>query len=147
MDDEQLMRELRRAADLMDPMPDHLVATARAAFTWRTVDAELAELVFDSLTAAAPVRGTAEPRLLTFQTSELTIEAELDHGEGRGRMVGWLTPPAPVEIEIRHRRGTVTVTTDPLGRFAVGGLPRGPMRLLCRPAGTGSAVVTDWFTG
>ena len=47
-EDAQLLDELRRAASRFDPPPPAVVEAARSSFTWRTIDAELAALVFDS---------------------------------------------------------------------------------------------------
>ena len=46
--DEQLLDGLRRAASQFDPPPPAVIEAARSSFTWRTIDAELAALVFDS---------------------------------------------------------------------------------------------------
>jgi hypothetical protein len=53
-----LLEELRRIASFVEPVPPETVAAARAAFAWRTIDAELAALVHDSLvdTSAAGLR-------------------------------------------------------------------------------------------
>jgi hypothetical protein len=147
-DNDETERELRRAADLLDPVPERLVPMAVTAFAWRTIDADLAELIFDSLAESAPVsvRGPDQPRLLTFRAGELIIELELAAEGTTLRLVGRVAPAGPAEVEVRHRRGAVTVTADPLGRFAVGGLAPGALSLRCRPAGAASAVVTDWVT-
>ena len=42
---------LRSVIDRADPVPQAVVAAARAAYTWRTIDAELAELTADSAMA------------------------------------------------------------------------------------------------
>src|SRR4051794_33213017 len=71
-----LLAELSEVFGHVDPVPPEVVAAARASFTWRTVDAELAvlaELAFDSLvddTGGTLVRGAAaeQPRLLTFRS-------------------------------------------------------------------------------
>ncbi len=151
--DEETERELRDAAELQDPVPPHLVRAAVTAVAWRTVDADLAELVFDSLAEpAAAVRGPDRPRLLTFRAGGptaaggLTVELELASEGATRHMIGRLSPAAALELEVRHSRGAVTVCADALGRFAAGGLAPGPVRLRCRPAGDGPAVVTDWFT-
>ena len=39
-----------------DPVPEHVLAAARGAWTWRTIDQELADLVFDSATELSGVR-------------------------------------------------------------------------------------------
>ncbi len=45
--DEELLADLR-AAGRLDPVPTEAVAAVRAAFIRRTIDAELAELTYDS---------------------------------------------------------------------------------------------------
>ena len=145
MSDERIEQELQEAAQLLDPVPPHLVDAAIGAFTWRTIDADLAELVYDSLAEpVAAVRSVAQqPRLLTFQTASLTIELEAEgHGENR-RIVGRVIPAEPVTLEIRHSRGVVTASIDTHGRFAAGALSAGPIQL--RLQADRSPVVTDWF--
>jgi hypothetical protein len=57
-DDDALASELATVLRRSAPMPAAIVAAARGAFAWRTVDAELAVLRADSvLEAAAGVRG------------------------------------------------------------------------------------------
>ena len=47
--DEQLLAELGEAVRVYDGPPDDVIAAAKDLFIWRTVDAELASLTFDSL--------------------------------------------------------------------------------------------------
>jgi hypothetical protein len=147
-DDRDLELDLQRAERAFDPVPGRLVEQAAAAFDLRTIDAELAELVLDSVGARdiALVRGPDEPRLLTFRARPLTIEVEVfDTGAVR-RIVGRVIPAAPVEIGYRHGAQAGTAVADDLGRFIIGSTGSGPLRLRCRPAGaTGSGeVVTEW---
>ena len=73
--------ELRALFAHMDPVPPLLDDAARAAFTWRTVDAELAELMRDSADAEEEagmlVRGGGGPRQLSFESPRLGIELEV----------------------------------------------------------------------
>ena len=52
--DDELLAELRAAIAEADLVTDRQREAARAAFTWRTVDAELAELLHDSALEAVP---------------------------------------------------------------------------------------------
>ena len=65
--DDQLLDLVGRALRTAEPVPDRVVAGARAAWTWRTIDQELAELVFDSAVELTGVRSEDTARQLTFQ--------------------------------------------------------------------------------
>ena len=73
--------ELRAIFGHLDPVPQLLDEAARAAFTWRTVDAELAELMRDSAEAEDEagllVRSAGGPRQLSFESPHLGIEIEV----------------------------------------------------------------------
>ncbi len=142
-DDIALEEELRFAAELFDPVPSHLLQAAVEAYTFRTMDAELAELAFDSLTEPVTVRGGDSPRLLTFGTPTLTVDLEITFTGTAGRVVGQLIPPQPAEIET-HGSRPVTVSADSLGRFTCDDVPTGPFSLRCRL--TGTLLVTEWIT-
>ncbi len=149
-DDARLEEELRELAARLEPVPDRLVQAALDAYAWRTIDAELAELAFDSLTDqddAAPVRGQQQERLLSFRASGLTIEVEVTAAGPARRLIGQLVPAQRAEVEIRHQDEVVTVATDEFGRFAADRLPAGPVSMRFGPApGEGrSAVVTEWI--
>ena len=139
---DQLERDLRTAAAQVDPVPERLVQGAITAYAWRTVDADLAELVFDSLaeSAVGVLRGGDQPRLVTFRTADLTVELEL---QGDQRLVGRVEPAGPSEVGIQQGPRTVTVRADQLGRFATSDLRRGALRLHIRTPQR--AVVTDWI--
>jgi hypothetical protein len=139
---DQLEQNLRGAADLLDPVPERLKHGAVVAYAWRTVDADLAELVFDSLSdeAVAAVRGGDQPRVVTFRTGDLTVELELEDGR---RLVGRVEPAGPSQIGIQQGPRTVTVPADALGRFATSELSRGALRLHIQTQHR--SVVTDWI--
>lgn len=163
-DEQTLERDLRMAVELFDPVPPHLLDRATAMFTWRTVDAELAELVYDSAAAQEPmtVRGDGEPRILTFRLEPLrlapvaappattpptakVVEIEIG-GEGATRdLLGRVSPSGPDHVDIDRGTATVTVATDARGRFAARDLIPGPLRIRCVYP-DGSDIVTDWIS-
>jgi hypothetical protein len=148
--DSELEQELRRAAARLDPVPSEVIQAALDAYSWRDFDAELAELVFDSLLdqdEATLVRGSAGRRLVSFAVPGLTVDVEVTAaGSGRGVM-GQLTPPQRATVEIRHGEGIVTVAADELGRFSSVALPAGPVSLrLTLADGDSRPVVTDWLS-
>lgn len=146
-DDEQLYTELGQAVRAAQAVPGRFVEAGKAAFAWRTVDAELAELSYDSATAAdGPLVGTrAEPaalRSLTFVASGVTIEVELTDDA----LLGQVVPAQSGSVELRGKDGTVsTVPVDDVGWFVVRPLPTGLFRLLVRTA-DGRSVLTEWAT-
>lgn len=142
--------ELRRLTAERDPVPAHVLVAARAIWTWRDVDAELAELCGDSMDAAhgglALVRGTAvAPRLLVFEASDLTLEFEVRRDSDSRSLTGQLLPAQVAQITVEHPGGARNVTADALGRFLADGLSGGLVRLNCRlTSPPGRLVVTTW---
>src|SRR5687767_14630886 len=103
-DDDELIGELSLAAELADPVPPHLVDAGIAAYTFRTLDAELAALAFDSAAAGNEqlVRSDHPARMLSFETADLTIEVEIIPQGGTIHLVGQILPPAVVQIDVRQ---------------------------------------------
>ncbi len=148
-EDTELEEELRQVAARIEPVPPRLIQAAIDAYAWRTIDADLAELVFDSRSdqrEPALVRGSQQDRLLSFRTGDLSIEVEVAAAGSTRGLTGQIVPPQPATVQIRHREGTVTVAADELGCFSADSLPAGPVRLRCllADAGGGPPVVTDW---
>ena len=150
-EDEALEAELRRLAARDDPVPDLVLRAAMDAFSWRDLDSELAELVFDSLLDADPatlVRSSPGRRLVSFRTPAVSIDLEVTStGSGR-EVMGQITPPERASVQIRHREGQVTLDADELGRFMSAALRPGPisLRLVSAADGERPAVVTDWVS-
>jgi hypothetical protein len=119
-EDQALLEELRAAARRFDPPPAAVLEAARASLTWRTIDAELAALEFDSVVdqAADAVRSGEGPRLLMFSAPGLNIEVQVSPIGPRRQLVGQLVPAQPARIDVRHAGG---VTTGP-------GRPARPLR-------------------
>ncbi|MFE5213731.1 MULTISPECIES: hypothetical protein [unclassified Streptomyces] len=140
-EDALLEEELRQAAVVLDPVPDALRRLAVDAYALHDLDARIAELTFDSLMDALPVRGVTDvPRMLTFRAGEVTVDVEVtDDG-----LIGQVLPPRSASIEVLGGPQTVTrVTVDTLGRFTSDTPPSGPFALRLR---TGAEViVTEWL--
>jgi hypothetical protein len=125
--DDELLDQLREAVAEADLVTDRERATARAAFTWRTVDAELAELLHDSALESAAVRGSDTARTLSFASGPLTLEVEIDDETVRGQVVG-----ATVESVLLQRSSAddQPMDVDPLGFFRLDGVVTGPVRFV-----------------
>jgi hypothetical protein len=131
--------------DQVDPVPPEVVRAGYAAFIWRTVDAELAELAEDTrLAAAGSVRGT-DTRLLTFEAPSVNVVVEVTEIGDRRKLVGQLIPACSDTLRIEHPAGATTVSVDEQGLFSADALPAGPARVALTTPGGGS-VITSWVT-
>ncbi|WP_372486532.1 hypothetical protein [Streptomyces indiaensis] len=140
-DDDLLEEELRRAAAVLDPVPAVLQQIAVDAYALHDLDTRVAELTFDSLVDALPVRGVADvPRMLTFRAGGVTVDVEVTE---RGLM-GQVLPPQPARIEVLGGpRPGFPLTADDLGRFTTDVPLSGPFALRLRTGG--DVVVTEWL--
>lgn len=144
--DEQIILSLGTALRAVDPVPPEVLEAAKAVYTWRTIDAELAELVGDTAVEALAVRGTHAPRILTFAVGPLTLVIEVAEQRDRRRLLGQIVAPRSAEVELDHPGGAVTVAADELGRFRVEDFPTGPVRLSLRFPDDPGRVVTSWVS-
>lgn len=139
--DDELLAALRRVLADVDPIPEHVQLAARWAIEWRTLDAELAALVHDSTVdePALAVRGDSGPRLLTFETADLTIEVEAESQSATDgdtvRIVGQLIPAQSAQIALHSGDELQVTSADERGRFVAAGLRRGSLTLRCRLGG------------
>ncbi len=141
--DDDLLDLLGRALEAADPVPDHVLDGARAAFTWRTIDTELAELVFDSTQELAGVRAAEANRQVTFKAPGVEIEVMVIENGAR-RLVGQLVPPAVNRVELVGAESVHSVESDRLGRFTFDVLEPGPVRLVVLDGDGARIVQTEW---
>ncbi|ROO62283.1 hypothetical protein EDC02_4258 [Micromonospora sp. Llam0] len=129
--DDALLIELGAALRDSGPVPEHFLAAALAAFSWRTVDAELAvaELTFDSACDLEPVGSTRSggtDRTLTFRSGPVVLAVEVT----ASGVVGQLSPAAPGRLSARSAAGQYEdVPVDEAGFFSMGVPPTGPVQL------------------
>lgn len=143
----RLLEQLRELGQAADPVPAEVTFAAKGSFAWRRIDAELAELTFDSLledAASAGVRSEATIRLVTFSAEGVSVEVEITETGDHRRLIGQLVPPQTARVEIRAASGSSEVEADELGRFTVDGLAAGPASLRCQLDATGRVVETGW---
>ncbi len=139
--DDELLATLAEATRRAGEPTGTMAAAADAAFSWRTIDAELAALTYDSTEDEAVLvrdAGTTS-RQLAFESEGLGVELELTP-DG---LVGQLVPPAPGDVTLLGPAGElVSVEADTLGLFRFDGGRRGPVRLRCVTAT--HEILTDW---
>jgi hypothetical protein len=151
-----LLSDLGALLARLDPMPPELLEQVRRLYCWRSIDAELAELSYDSLLdrdALLAVRSVddsvLEPRMLGFGAvvggADLAIEVEVSSVGGQCTMLGQLAPPGARTIGLQADDGEVVeADVDELGRFRVHPVPRGPVRL--QVTHSGCVVRTTWVS-
>lgn len=141
-DDERLLELLAGAMAVSQPVPATTTEDARAVFTWRTIDAELMALGFDSaIDELVGVRSTtAAIRLLRFSAGQIEIEVDVADGGLEGFVAG-----AEVRrVRLERPDGSVrTADVDEVGRFDFEEVAQGPVRLHLEADGHGH--VTEWF--
>ena len=143
-DEVEILEALGRALDHSDPVPISVTEAGKSALTWLTIDAELAELVFDSARdELVGVRSeTLAERQLTFQSPTVEIEIMLV-GDTR-HLVGQLVPSQEADVTLITELESTEATTDQLGRFDFTGVEPGRIRLQIRTA-SGPSITTQWF--
>ncbi|MDQ1709921.1 MAG: hypothetical protein QOG49_1306 [Frankiaceae bacterium] len=142
--DDALLAQLRSALDGHDPVPEPVADAARSAYAWRTIDAELASLAYDSLLDDKELAGVrsadSATRMLTFESADVTVELAVE----RGRIIGQLVPAQAGTVELRHAGGLMSAVADEVGRFSFDGVQRGPFSLRCTTADA-ATIVTAWI--
>jgi hypothetical protein len=145
-DDEELLAALQEALRARDAVPPEFVEAAKNAFAWHNIDAELAQLTYDSSRDSdyePSVRAEAASiRALTFTSAHLTIELEVTQDS----LLGQIIPAQTGVIKIQPQDGAETeFPADEIGCFSIRPIPSGPFRLHCRTA-VGIDVLTGWIT-
>lgn len=146
LDDDALLDEMREALHSAGPITDELLAVAKGAFAWRSIDEDLMLLTLShdswihegSLVRSA---STVGPRTLVFDSPDLSVELQMS----RDGLIGQVIPPTPGAVVIEVRSGSrTTVRADDVGVFSVEPGPREAYRLRLELEGEPPAI-TDWI--
>jgi hypothetical protein len=143
--DEELVVALRRAVRAREAVPADFVAAAKDAFAWHNIDAELAQLTYDSTRDAELAQAVrteaASIRALTFTSAHLTIELEVTP-DG---LIGQIVPAEPAVIRVQPKAGAeAAVAADHVGLFSIRPIPSGSFRLQCH-TDSGIEALTGWI--
>ena len=143
-EDDKLLAALREALSTSEAVPAWFVETGKSAYAWHNIDAELAQLTYDSFSdqrmATATRSETASIRALTFTSANLSMELEVSEDS----LLGQIIPPRAGMLEIHTKTGVITTSVDEIGCFAVDPKPDTSFRLRCRIA-DGTDVLTGWI--
>jgi hypothetical protein len=144
-DDEELLAALDDAMRARQAVPEWFVETGKNAYAWHNIDAELAQLTYDSnhdRSRAAVMRAEAASiRALTFTSAHLSIELEVTED----RLLGQVITPQAGTLETHTAAGVTTLAVDEIGGFVLDPKPASPFRLRFR-ALDGTDVLTGWVT-
>lgn len=148
--DDELAAELAAAVAEEGAVSERRREAAKAAFTWLTVDEELAGLLHDSALESAAVRSVGTVRTLAFGTDGMTLELEVDLGSVLGQVIpeGAAAAPFggnPAKVTLHRPSGEEqAATADERGFFRLEDVAPGPVRFAVEVAG--AKLVTPWVT-
>ena len=155
LDDDELLAMLAEAIERSDPVPQHVLDAAKAVPELAGLDAELAQLTFDSDRELAGVRSAGTGRQLSFEAGPIDLELVVHTEMAAGRRVvvieGQVAPADVVEgslVSADPFSRPVVAVSDDLGRFRFGDAPVGAIRLVVRTDDAqmvARPVVTTWF--
>ncbi len=137
MNDDNLLSLLGETLADDRPPPDAIEA-AYAAFGWRTLDADLAQLIEDSQVEVVGFREAAFSRIVGYETDFGTIEVSIDNDLFQIEL-----SPVPVKVMLDQTSGSRELALDDAGRASASGMS-GPVRFEITWA-EGSAL-TPWLT-
>ena len=106
--DEALLGRLRTVFEQVDPLPEHVLAGAKALFGLRRLDEELAELVRDSAEERGrllAVRGEGDVRLISFETGPVTVELQVTERGTVRDLVAQVSGTAVARAEVETAAG------------------------------------------
>jgi len=131
--DDELMTQVARLVNELDPMPPGLVERAQFAVAIDDIDdLELEVARWADNRTLAGVRGSL-PGTITFFVGDLTVMVNVTRTGERQRIDGWLVPAGAHGVEVRvAEHGSTTTTADGGGRFVLTDVPRGTTQLLVR---------------
>jgi hypothetical protein len=142
--DNEIIEILRRGLHQSDPVPSTVSEFADALFTWRDLDADLAELTFDSVDESTPagVRSTSTARMISFEVGRWTVDLEFN--PATGLLMGSVSPESPLTVELHSRGAHFAVDLDDSGHFEFEGVDSGPASLVFR-FDDGEMIKTSWI--
>jgi hypothetical protein len=147
---EGLLDELRMLLSDVDPVPGEVVSYAKTALGFRRIDAELAELTYDSRLRREPLAATragAKAVRLTFGSSALTVDFDVDRTASGIELRGYLVPASRASIHVQQDDASrvASAEADERGQFRVE-LPHGGRIRLQVLRESQPSVETSWIT-
>ena len=137
-----LLRTLRDALEVADPMPADLDERVGFALTVQALQAEIAELPrLPGEPVGARSHDYERVDTVTFTSSGMSAVVTISQVDREtARVDGWIDGNAS-EVELRERNRTSAVEVDPEGRFAFTNVERGLVQLVFRFSDPGTSPV------
>lgn len=133
-EDAMLLAELARLYERVDPVPEGLVERIGFTLALADLEVELARLTaeYGQLVGA---RGEEQARTVTFCSESLTVMVTITPEERDAfRLDGWIAPPSPLRVELRHDRASRSTQADADGRFDFTNVRNGLVQLVFQSA-------------
>lgn len=112
-------------AILSEGPPPEAVDLVKNAFTWRTIDAELMELSYDSVLDTAGVRDASARRTMEFTSGDISVLLEVDGQQIAGRLI----PAQAAQVDVRIGAEASTQVIEPTGSFTISTSAGGPVQI------------------
>ncbi|SFQ55471.1 hypothetical protein SAMN05421810_109175 [Amycolatopsis arida] len=126
--DDELLADLGRLVDTLDPPPEDLVDRVQFAIALENLDFEVAR--WERADALTGVRGN-DQGTITFTVSDLTVMINLTRVGQRHRIDGWLVPAGEHGVEVRvAEHGSSVTRSDEGGRFVLDNVPCGVTQIV-----------------
>lgn len=142
--DDAPLEQLRTALRPSSELRGSVVQSGIAAFAWRTIDIELAELLAEPPRPLVTTRSPETGRHFTFDSGTTVVDLVIEEHAGSLILRGWIDPATEANVRIVGSDGTevATCTSDDLGRFRVTAMAHGPVRL---EVTRDPLLCTEWF--
>lgn len=106
--------------------PASAIDVLKEAFVWRTIEADLLEISFDSALEPTAVRDADAVRTLELSAGSFSVVVEIGADD---RLRGQLVPAAEGSVELRGLERTISSSIAADGRFIFDEVLAGPVRL------------------
>ncbi len=147
--DDELVDAIRAGFEEDEPLPPGATDFAVQAFAWRSIDADLAELLHDSdVEGLVAVRDLAVARVFMLRSGGVTLDAEYRADELRGAVApsGRYSVAAYDGGRGQAHPAIFSVSTDEHGFFGVDGEIHGAVRIVVSTLDHQALLVSPWLT-
>ena len=146
-DDMSLLARLADIAGVVDPVPEEVVESGKAAFRLYRRDVDVMAMVSE-VDLAAVRAGQPTSRMHFFELGTATLDVEVTTRDAFCRVVGVVTDTSGVMVDsvtLETTSATFTTEPDEDGRFEFVRVPVGLVRVTLARVGRDRPLATQWF--